>query len=362
VDNFVIQGGGFTVSGTQLDPIPSDPPVFNEFSANRSNLPGTIAMAKLGSDPDSATNQWFFNLADNSSNLDFQNGGFTVFGEVLSASDFRTVEAIADIPVFDASATLGAPFTNIPLKIDPTNPVIEGEDDFVRFRNINVSQQDELTFAVVSNSRPDLVDVFVSNGQLQFDYQPNAVGTAEIVIRATNLLGDESVEDSFNLTIEEAISEPTNPLRDDLYRFYNPFSQGHFFTANPSERDTILANPEWGYVFEGAPFKIATTAENNLNPVYRFYNPFSQGHFFTIVESEKDTVLANPEWGYIFEGVGFYALEANADIAQDVYRFYNPNSRGHFFTSSEAERDTVLANPEWGYVFEGVAFEANALG
>ena len=43
-------------------------------------------MAKTSVGPDSATNQWFFNLADNSWNLDFQNGGFTVFGRVIDES------------------------------------------------------------------------------------------------------------------------------------------------------------------------------------------------------------------------------------------------------------------------------------
>ena len=40
-------------------------------------------MAKLANQPNSATNQWFINLSDNSGNLDLQNGGFTVFGQVI---------------------------------------------------------------------------------------------------------------------------------------------------------------------------------------------------------------------------------------------------------------------------------------
>ena len=56
----------------------------NEFGL--SNQAGTIAMAKLGGDPNSATSQWFVNLKDNSGpppELDTQNGGFTVFGQAL---------------------------------------------------------------------------------------------------------------------------------------------------------------------------------------------------------------------------------------------------------------------------------------
>ena len=87
---FVIQGGGFTFDPTLndgsfsyegsetylggLQEVPEDPPIVNEYI--KSNTQGTIAMAKLGGDPDSANSQWFVNLVDNSSILDNQNGGF----------------------------------------------------------------------------------------------------------------------------------------------------------------------------------------------------------------------------------------------------------------------------------------------
>ncbi len=80
VAGFVIQGGGFTFIDGERQSVPTDPPVVNE--PGISNLRGTIAMAKLSGDPNSATSQWFINLADNAENLDGQNGGFTVFGQV----------------------------------------------------------------------------------------------------------------------------------------------------------------------------------------------------------------------------------------------------------------------------------------
>jgi peptidyl-prolyl cis-trans isomerase A (cyclophilin A) len=109
VPGFVIQGGGYSW-GTTLKAVPANPPVKNEFSSNRSNLRGTIAMAKLGNDPNSATSQWFFNLADNSANLDNQNGGFTVFGKVLSLG-MNVVDAIAALP----TVYVGGAFSDLPL-------------------------------------------------------------------------------------------------------------------------------------------------------------------------------------------------------------------------------------------------------
>jgi len=112
VPGFVIQGGGFTFEAGQAVPIPADPRIENEF--NRSNVRGTIAMAKLGGDPDSATSQWFINLADNSVNLDGddgQGGGFfTVFGQVIG-DGMEVADAIAALPRVDA----GSPFSQLPV-------------------------------------------------------------------------------------------------------------------------------------------------------------------------------------------------------------------------------------------------------
>ena len=83
--NFVVQGGGFKWVNNQAVAIATDPPVINEFHV--SNRRGTLAMAKVAGDPNSATSQWFFNLGDNSSTLDSQNGGFTVFGRVLESTN-----------------------------------------------------------------------------------------------------------------------------------------------------------------------------------------------------------------------------------------------------------------------------------
>lgn len=82
VPEFVVQGGGFVFDYEEQEgtPITLLPTVVNE--PKLSNKRGTIAMAKKDGQPDSATSQWFFNVSDNSANLDSNNGGFTVFGQV----------------------------------------------------------------------------------------------------------------------------------------------------------------------------------------------------------------------------------------------------------------------------------------
>jgi cyclophilin family peptidyl-prolyl cis-trans isomerase len=112
VPDFVIQGGGYRIEGSSVVSVPTDPPIVNEFSV--SNTRGTIAMAKLAGDPNSATSQWFFNLADNSSHLDNLDGGFTVFGRTTGAG-LDVMDAIASLPVYNASSALGAPFETLPL-------------------------------------------------------------------------------------------------------------------------------------------------------------------------------------------------------------------------------------------------------
>src|SRR6266498_978218 len=96
VPGFVVQGGGFAVTnplGTNrfsaFLEVTNFGRLTNEFlvGPRLSNTFATIAMAKVGGDTNSATGQWFFNLGDNSANLDSQNGGFTVFGRVIEGTN-----------------------------------------------------------------------------------------------------------------------------------------------------------------------------------------------------------------------------------------------------------------------------------
>ncbi|MCW4013227.1 MAG: peptidylprolyl isomerase [Candidatus Bathyarchaeota archaeon] len=82
---FVIQGGGFEPDGTYKTTME---PIVSEADNGLSNTNGTIAMAR-SVDPDSATSQFYINIADNTAldYIDEENPGYTVFGKVISGMD-----------------------------------------------------------------------------------------------------------------------------------------------------------------------------------------------------------------------------------------------------------------------------------
>jgi len=90
---FVLQGGQYYSDGSKLLNIPANAPVVNEFKV--SNTKYTVSMAKLGGQPNSATNNFFINLNNNSANLDFTNDGFTVFGKITQGQE--VVDTIASL-------------------------------------------------------------------------------------------------------------------------------------------------------------------------------------------------------------------------------------------------------------------------
>jgi cyclophilin family peptidyl-prolyl cis-trans isomerase len=99
IEGFMIQGGGMT---EDLKEKPAGPGVKNEagraFKAGLKNTRGTVAMART-SDPDSASAQFYINVADNAA-LDWKGDapdaiGYTVFGRVVEGME--TADKIAKV-------------------------------------------------------------------------------------------------------------------------------------------------------------------------------------------------------------------------------------------------------------------------
>jgi peptidyl-prolyl cis-trans isomerase A (cyclophilin A) len=109
----IVQGGGFFLDGNFIYEIPTRSPI--PLETNRSNVRGTIAMART-LQPNSATSQWFFNLADNNAlNPGMPTGGYAVFGGVLGQG-MNIVDRIGSAEVVDATDQLGPVFLEFPVQ------------------------------------------------------------------------------------------------------------------------------------------------------------------------------------------------------------------------------------------------------
>lgn len=203
VTGFVTQGGGFTQptvasdqSGSAPAAIPTYPAVVNE--PGNTNVRGTIAMAKLGNDANSATNQWFFNLGNNSANLDAQNGGFTAFGRVLG-SGMGVVDSLAAIPTYNVDN--GGVFKELPLRPvagSQSDPRVIQPSQYVTMTSI--TRIGELVYTVTSGN-PALVTASLDAGNVQLAYAPNRYGTTTITVRATSVFdAADFKEDVFTVT------------------------------------------------------------------------------------------------------------------------------------------------------------------
>lgn len=144
VPNFVIQGGGVsygTGAEAGFEYIATNSAVVNE--PKLSNVRATIAMAKSASSPDSATSQFFFNIADNSENLDGQNGGFTVFGHIDEDS-MAVIDTIAGFDRYNLNGFSNtAALNEVPLKdytvADANDGIIPGSNNFIIINNATVT-------------------------------------------------------------------------------------------------------------------------------------------------------------------------------------------------------------------------------
>jgi len=204
VPGFVIQGGASRIVKSNIVSVSTYPPIVNEFGV--SNTLGTVSMAKLGGDPNSATSQWFVSLGANSTILDPQNGGFTVFGRVTKDT-FGNAQTFGN-PVEFPISNYGGIYTDLPLYKTHVASILY-VSEFILFTTVAlaplpVGQAGEiatLTYTVVSNSNPTLATASIqSPATLNLVPLAAQTGAAIIIVRATDSVGN-TVDNSFNLNV-----------------------------------------------------------------------------------------------------------------------------------------------------------------
>ena len=187
----IVQGGGFVLSTNSLSPVVTDAPIILETALTNSR--GTLAMARTA-DLDSATSQWFFNVADNPG-LD---GSYAVFGIVIGSGGLSVLDALGAVPAYNASTNLGAAFGELPL----TQPALQPQ-------YLLLIHSVAVTPFQVTGIRPG------TNG-VQLDWTALSTNTPVKVERATNLAAGNWQVVSSNNT--QATFTDTNAPSAAFYR------------------------------------------------------------------------------------------------------------------------------------------------
>ena len=166
----------------------------------------------------------------------------------------------------------------------------------------------------------------------------------------------QNPDQSYSVNLPRSI--PVVPV----YQFYSIYMQDYFWTISEDEKDQIVENYRTGkdtYQYQGiAGFVEENSAAWNV-PVYRFWNKETMDHFYTASEAEKDTLARTLKDGtdhYVYEGIAWYA-PANDGVP--VYRFFDRNAFNHYYTSSTDEYQDLSAQYLAGtspFRYEGIGW------
>lgn len=192
----ILQGGGYRLAGEGVAEIPRRAPVPLEY--NLPNARGTLAAART-SDINSATSEWYFNVADNSTVLNQSNGGgYTVFGQVLGTG-LTVLDQLAALQRVNA----GSPFSELPVR-NFTGGQLTPSVHLAIVSSISAvtvfptgGGASVVTFEH-QNSATNVVGATLSGSTLTLT--PLAGGTATIVARAVDTNGN-AVQTSFNVEV-----------------------------------------------------------------------------------------------------------------------------------------------------------------
>ena len=151
---------------------------------------------------------------------------------------------------------------------------------------------------------------------------------------------------------------PPEALLSAVHRFWSDRYRGHFFTISEAEKDNIVANLARDWRYEGVAYRAHPGKVAGTRPLFRFWSDRYRGHFFTISEAERDNIIANLARDWRYEGVAYYVIASPVSGAVPVFRFWSPLYKHHFFTISEAEKDSIIAKLSSAWRYEGIAFYA----
>jgi Ca2+-binding RTX toxin-like protein len=157
--------------------------------------------------------------------------------------------------------------------------------------------------------------------------------------------------------------------RDKAFFYTTSTAERDMIIRESTDASYTPANGQWPYFYQGATYEQAHSSPGST-AVYRFYNTKTGHHFFTTSPAERDVVLresTDPSfgqpglWPFAYEGEAFRAYaDPNHRDATPVYRFYSPSLDRHFFTGSVEEAAQVRLTGQWND--EGVGYWGEVAG
>ncbi len=133
-----------------------------------------------------------------------------------------------------------------------------------------------------------------------------------------------------------------------VYRFWSPVLERHFYTLSAAERDKLINNYSGVWTYEKvAYYAFADNTEPGTAPVYRFWSGELNTHFYTASQAERDKLINNYPQVWAYEGIAFYAYVGSlVDLrpigVSPVYRSWSASLGTHFFTTSQTEMNKLF--------------------
>jgi len=254
---------------------------------------------------------------------------------------------------FDASGIVSATLTILAWDVDSD----EGEDDVILVNNqlLGLLTGVQRDWEAVTFTLPTAV-----LDELWREKKLSVFMDIDQILELT--IGYRLTLKSSTLTIQYMTSG-TAPTMVPVYRFWSPLTSSHFYTINEAERSSLIDNYPEAWIYEGVAYQTQPTAgSTGARPVYRFWSPLASGHFYTINEAEKQSIINTyPSSVWTYEDVAFYAFAPGEQPAGalPVYRFWSPLVSHHFYTIDEAEKQLVIDTyPLEVWTYEGIAWYA----
>jgi hypothetical protein len=153
-----------------------------------------------------------------------------------------------------------------------------------------------------------------------------------------NTNGGEEIVEVFAEVAPDSLSKVV-----DVYRYYN--GTDYMLTTNPqAESGKLIQNR---YTKEGIAFRLFNTDTPGTTSFYRWYNPQTRVHFYHYDQAGGGKNLR----GYIFEGPIGNIATSKLTNTRELYRWYNPQTGGYFY-STDMQGGRINKNV---YRFEGIA-------